>query len=94
MNECENKLKSHYHIDSDDSLIIFKLDDFINEIKIPIVEYEIYHPVTKEILDLNISKDSPIDISYPVSINEDEIFKYVPNSDYYYDKCFPYTTEN
>ena len=94
LKECENKLKRKYNIDTNESLIIFKIDDFINEIKIPIVEYEIYHPVTKEVLDLKICKDSPIDISYPVSINEDEIFKYDPNSNYYNDKCFPYTTEN
>ena len=94
LKECENKLKSHYNIDQSKPLIIFKIDDFIDEIKIPIVEYEIYHPDTKEVLDLNICKNSPIEISYPVSINEDEIFKYDPNSDYYNDKCFPYSTEN
>ena len=93
LKECENKLKSHYNIGLNKSLIIFKIDDFIDGIKIPIVEYEIYHPDTKEVLDLNICKNSPIEISYSVSINEDEIFKYDTNSDYYNDKCFPYTTE-
>ena len=91
LKECENKLKSHYNIEQSKSLIIFKIDDFIDEIKIPIVEYEVYHPDTKQVLDLDICKNSPIEISYPVSINENEIFKYVPNSDYYNDKCFPYT---
>ena len=94
LKECENKLKNHYNIGINESLIIFKIDDSINEVKIPIVEYEIYHPVTREVLNLSICNDSPIAISYPVSINEDEIYKYNPNSDYYNDKCFPYTTKN
>ena len=93
LKDCENKLKSHYHIEQNKSLIIFKIDDFIDEIKIPIVEYEIYHPDTREVLNLSICENS-IEISYPISINEDEIFKYDPNSKYYNDKCFPYTTEN
>ena len=64
----------------------------IDQIKIPIVEYEIYHPETKEILNLNLCKETFIDISYPVSVNENELFKYDPNSSYYNDKCFPYTS--
>ena len=90
LKECENKLKQNYSINNNESLIIFKIDNFIEEINIPIVEYEIYNPITKEPLDLNICHNFPIIISYPISINENEIFKYDMNSDYYNDKCFPY----
>ena len=93
LKDCENKLKNYYRIEQNKSLIIFKIDNFIDELKIPIVEYEIFHPDTREVLNLSICKSS-IEISYPVSINEDEIFKYDPNSKYYRDKCFPYSTEN
>jgi len=94
LKECENKLKNHYNISNNTSLIIFKIDNFIEEINIPIVEYEIYDPITKQPLDLNICQNYPITVSYPVSIDENEIFKYDMNSDYYNDKCFPYTTKN
>ena len=30
----------------------------------------------------------------PVSINEDELFKYNPNCDYYNDKYYPYSSNN
>ena len=93
LKQCKFKLKSHYNITQNETLIIFKIDNIINEINIPIVEYEIYHPYTKDALDLNICKESPIEISYPVKINENEIYKYDPKNAYYNDKCFPYTTE-
>ena len=66
LKECENKLKNHYNISNNTSLIIFKIDNFIEEINIPIVEYEIYHPITKQQLDLNICQNYPITVSYPV----------------------------
>ena len=94
LKECENQLKNHYNISSNEPLIIFKIDYMNDEINIPIIEYEIYHPITKQPLDLNICKNFPITLSYPVSINENELFKYDINSDYYNDKCFSYTTSN
>ena len=94
LNVCENKLKEANNICENESLIIFKIDNSIPELNIPIVEYEIYHPITKESLDLNACQESPINVLYSVNINEDEIFKYDPNSDYYNDKCYPYTTPN
>ena len=54
--------KYHYNISENESLIIFKIDNLIDQIKIPIVEYEIYHPKTKELLDLNLCKKTFIDI--------------------------------
>ena len=94
LKQCEYRLKSHYNISQNKSLIIFKVDDMINEKKIPIVEYEIYNPDSKKNLNLTVCQDLSIEISYPISIQEDELFKYDPNSAYYNDKCFPYTTVN
>ena len=93
LNECENKIKLHYNISESDPLIIFKLDNLISDINIPIVEYEVYDPITKRTLSLDICNDTTINIEYPVNINEDEIFKYDPNSDFYNDRCFPYTSD-
>ena len=93
LNECENKLKLYYNISESDPLIIFKLDNLISDINIPIVEYEVYDPITKRTLSLDICNDTTINIEYPVNINEDEIFKHDPNSDFYNDRCFPYTSD-
>ena len=94
LKQCEFRLKSFYNISQNESLIILKIDNFIEEMNIPYVEYEIYHPYTKKALNLEICNESSIEISYPVTINENEIYKYDPKSAYYNDKCFPYTTEN
>ena len=93
LGECEQKLKQYYGISESQSLIILKLDYNVSDIPIPIVEYKIFHPETKEPLDLNICKDTPISLSYPILIEDNEIYKHDPTSPYYTDKCYPYTTE-
>ena len=94
LGECENKLKDKYHINKNQSLIIFKVEHNIPGILIPIISYEIYHPENKTKLELDVCKDILVDLDIPVDINSDEIIKYDPDSEYYTDECFPYTTEN
>ena len=94
LGECENRLKEHYNISQNESLLIFKIDYFIPDFLIPIIEYEVYNPYTKESLELGICEKDLINISIPVSINENEIFKHDPNSSFYNDKCFAYKTQN
>ena len=76
------------------SLVILKIDKFQEALLIPIIDYEIYHPITKEKLDLNLCKNNSINLNIPVFIDENNLFKYDPKSDYYTDECFPYTTIN
>ena len=65
--------------------------------KIPKIEYEIYHPLyntnnlTK--LDLIACKDTKIEISISVKIN-DTLDKYNSVSDYYKDICSKTTSKN
>ena len=91
---CENILKSINNIDQNESLFIFKIDYFKKGLLIPLIRYEIYNPITKQVLNLNPCKNQKVNISIPVSINESELFKYDPSSEYYTDRCFPYTSEN
>ena len=91
LGECETILRKHYDIKDNETLIIFKLDTFVEGIKIPIIKFEVFHPNTKEKLKLNLCKK--IQTAVPVSIEEDKLFIYDPTSDYYNDICFPYTTE-
>ena len=93
LGECENILKNHYHIDQNKALIIFKIDYYMPGISIPIIGYEVFNPNTKEKLDLSLCKDSSINLNIPVSINENDLFKHDPNSEYYTNECFPYTSE-
>ena len=95
LGKCENKLKEKYNINLNQSLLIFKVDIDIDDYSSPIVEYEIYNPNTKEKLDLSYCDKEQIKISIPASIdiNENEIAKYNPKSDFYNDICSTYTTK-
>ena len=90
--KCEKKLKSYYDILDNETLIIFKIDVYEEGLLMPIVEYEIYHPNNYTRLDLSICNEFNINISVPVSVDENNLFKYFQNSSYYNDKCFPYTS--
>ena len=92
--KCENILKKYYNISENQTLLILKFDYFMENTLIPIIDYEVFNPNTKEKLNLSICNDSYINLNIPVEIDEDNIFKYDPNSEYYTDECFPYTTKN
>ena len=50
--------------------------------------------MSKTKLDLKYCEEILIKLNIPVSIDETKLFKYDPNSGFYTDNCFPYTTEN
>ena len=93
LGECENKLKQENGLNEDETLIIYKMDYILDDLKIPITEYEIYNPRTKLKLDLNICSDTTININIPVDIDESILYKYNPYSDYYKNKCYPNPSE-
>ena len=93
LKECEAKLKEVYHINPNDTLIIFKYDYKIEGLLIPMVGYEVFHPITKEVLDLNHCKNNKIDVIIPVNIDQNKLYKHDPNNTYYKDKCNSYPNE-
>ena len=94
LGDCEKKLREYYHIPDDESLVIFKVEIFEEGIKMPIVNYKIYKGKGRENLDLSICEGIKIDILVPVSIDEDELYKYNITGDYYNNICFTFTSEN
>ena len=92
LGECENDLKKVYKIN--EPLLIIKMDYFPNDTFIPMVEYEVYNPITLELLDLSLcTNNSDIKINFPVTIDDSSLFKHDPNSEYYKSICYIYTTE-
>ena len=90
LGSCENKLKDAYNISYNDSLYILILEIPQEGMKIPIIEYGIYHLMDEDNLiqlDLTICKDTKIEISIPVSI-EGNLDKYNSSSGYYNDLCY------
>ena len=96
LGECEKILKEKYSLSQNLHLIIFKIDQYIEGIIIPLIQYEIFNPNSKEKLDLSFCINEKINIylNIPVYINENKSMKYSPNNDYYKDICYTYTTEN
>ena len=94
MVECENILKKRYNIPQNEELIIFKTDKYIEGLLIPLIEYEIFNSKTKEKLDLYYyCKYEYIDLTIPVSINDNYSFKYDPNNSYYKNICINNVTK-
>jgi len=91
---CEDTLKTIYNISNNLSLIIFKIDYYMEGLLIPLIGYEVYHPVNKSKLDLSYCDKSLINYNIPVSIDENNLDKYDPGSEYYNDECYTYTTED
>ena len=91
--KCEEELKRIYQINESLPLIIFKIDYYSKDLLIPLVGYEVYHPINKSKLNLSYCENILVGLNIPVSIDENNLFKYEPDSDYYTDNCFSYTTE-
>ena len=86
--ECEDKLKENYNISYNDSLYIFKVDTFIDNIHK--IEYEVYYPfssINLTRLNLTICKNIKIIISIPLHISSKDIDKYNISSGLYNDIC-------
>ena len=94
LGECENILKREYIIDNTKPLIIFKIEYYKPDSLIPIIGYEVFHPENMSKLDLTYCKNEMVNLSIPVTIDEENFFKYDPNDEYYTDQCKPYTTED
>ena len=96
LGQCENILKNIHNISYNNSLYIMKYILIVDGMKIPKVEYEVYYPFfNQSFIKLNLEpcKNTKIEISIPVSI-EDDIDKYNPDSKYYNDMCSKATSNN
>jgi hypothetical protein len=93
LGECEKILKKHNNISENESLIILKRDIYKKGVSIPKLEYEVLDMNNKNKLDLNVCKDTKIEILLPHAIEENNEKKYNIESDYCNDTCYTYTTE-
>ena len=94
LGDCEGILKEAYHINGSLPLIIFKIDYKSPDTLMPIVGYEIYHPLNYSKLDLSYCDNTTIILSTPVKIDESKLYQHDPNSDYYTDDCSSFTSDN
>ena len=60
LGECERKLKEHYKLDQNISLIFFKFENIGSSQSERNVQYEVYNPLNYEPLNLTICEDTKI----------------------------------
>ena len=97
LGKCEDNLKSIYNISINDSIYILEVISNEPGMNIPKIEYELYYPLNNSDnlnkLDLSLCKDTKIEISISVQIN-DTLDKYNSSSDYYNDICTTITSSD
>ena len=91
LGECESYLKNNYN--NNITLLIVKIDIFKKGLLIPIIEYKIFNSKIKQFLDINICKFIKTNISIPVNIDENNLFKYNSSHEYYNDFCYSFSTD-
>ena len=95
--------KKAENLDDDDDLIILKVDIKTEDLSLTYVQYEIYNPITLELISLDICKSHPIVIKAPVNLNDDLNKIYLSlnssgynlfniNDSFYKDVCTKYTS--
>ena len=101
---CETVLKTRYNIDPNISLIIKKYEQLTTPSERN-VQYEVYHPFTKEKLNLSLCDSKTIDLYIPLSLDEKllELYEDLQKSGYdlfdindpfYNDLCSPYKSKD
>ena len=85
LGKCETILKTFYKIDLNIPLIIKKYEQIAISSERN-VQYEVYHPLTKERLNLSLCDSDTIDLYIPIKLNEKliELYNDLQNSGYDY----------
>ena len=51
LEKCEQKLRSQYHLENEEPLIMFKKEYYKEEFLMPVIEYEVYDIKEKKIIN-------------------------------------------
>ena len=102
---CEETLKSKNKIPKEESLIILKTDVKSEDLSQTYVYYEVYNPITLQILNITDCENDTISINTPVNLDEVTSILYSSlkdfgynlfnsSDDFYNDICSKYTSVN
>ena len=92
--ECGKALRNKNKMEETDDIVIFQIEYRSSDFMIPIVEYNLYGLFGTQKLSLSPCNNMKLRYYIPKKINNFERYKYDIMSDYYNDKCYPFTTEN
>ena len=85
--ECGKKLKENEKLTKQDDILVFKIEYFSQDFKIPIIEYVLFGEYGTKRLNLYACNKMKINYYIPKIINNYEEYKYNPENYYYNDKC-------
>ena len=91
---CEDLIRNKNNISDLEELILYEIEHSVKGFNIPIIEYLLFTSDGKTQLDLNICDNTTIQYYIPVSIDESDMEKYDPSSDYYNDECSKLSNED
>ena len=94
LGECENLLKEFYKINKTEDLLIFKYDFYLAEYLIPFIGFEVFHPITKEKLDISKCCKLPVNFYIPVNIDKEKLYIHNKSDNYYIDICKSVSSKN
>ena len=97
LGKCESILRQEHNISIKKDLYILKVDEFLDGLNIPKVEYEIYYPLIENQLkkaNLSLCSNIKIEVSIPVNISQSDLDIHNSSSDLYNDICYPLKTES
>ena len=105
LGECENILKTEYHIPENESLIVVKIDIKNKDLTSTYVQYEILEPKNKTKLNMSLCDKVKITVNTPVKLATETISLYNSLSEsgynlfdsediFYNDICSTYTSKN
>ena len=105
LGECETLLKSHYHINENDSLIFIKNEYKTNKASEKKVNFDVYEPYNKTKLNLSICDETPIDLYLPMELSFGNKIVYQQmkeagydmfdiNDPFYQDICTPFDSSH
>ena len=70
-----------------EEIILYEVEHYIEGFNIPIIEYALFTEDGKKQINLSICDNMNVLIYIPVSIDENNLDKYNPSSDYYNNNC-------
>jgi len=70
LSDCEINLKKGSYITENEILLILKVEQYKQYLLFPIITYQVFHPITKEPLDLNYCKNTKINLLIHVKIEK------------------------
>ena len=105
LGDCEERLRSYYHLKDEDSLIVYKIDIKSSDLTQTYVQYQIYDSRNFSLLELSVCSDLKISVNTPVvlssstsslydSLKESGYDLFNESDSFYTDICSTYTTEN